>query len=71
MKITLNKWVMNVNIFTSIVLVIVLFFAAPVVLPHVPVLAILMWFFAAWFSVSTLLLILSQYLIDSIKEDAR
>jgi len=62
---------MNVNIFTTIVLVIVLFFAAPVVLPSVPVLAILMWIFAGWFSISTLLLILSQWLIDSIKEDAR
>jgi hypothetical protein len=66
-----NKWALNTNIFMTIALIIILFFAAPIVLPHSVLLAALIWVFAGWYTLSTITLIIGQWLMESIKENER
>jgi hypothetical protein len=62
---------MNVNILLTVVVTIILFFAAPIVFPFSPVLAVLMWIFAGWYAISSIILILAQWFVSSIQEDPR
>jgi hypothetical protein len=69
LQIILNKTALNVSNFITIILIIVLFFAAPIVVTVAPVLATVMWIFAGWYTLSTVVIILGQWFIDSIQED--
>ena len=66
-----NKLAMNVNILLTVMLTIILFFAAPIVLPFSGLLAVLMWIFAGWYALSSVILILAQWFVSSIQEDPR